>query len=597
MTNTGTRARPRRPSARVVHEEKVVVVGPGVVGMALAALLARQPALVRRSSQESADNDAREARRRRVVVLQRRSPTSGWKIDAINEGRSSIGGIEPQLDAITAQAVHAGSLRATDDYSEASDAELIVVCVQTDRKGGAPDYEPLLAALHPLAEALQERPEGHVPLIVIESTLAPSTMSTVIRDHFASYGLVDGRDILLGASPNRVMPGRLVERVMHADKLIGGLRAETTLRIASYYDDVVAYGALHATNCLTAEVVKTLENAYRDVRIAYAAEVAEYCDAHDVDFFALRDAVNARLAQEDESSFDPLKVANGGLLVPLLGVGGHCLPKDGVLLWWRALEHGVDASRSLLLEARYLNSCAPIRALDRIEREFGSVAGKDVALLGVAYRPDSDDTRNSPTLALADALRRKGASVRLHDPWVRASDPNVARMGFSDVLTKRRDEAMRGADLVVIGICHGEYRDDESLLAYAGAPGSVLFDAANALRPDETVRTRGSYAGIGRGTQAPDESLVADVVAGFRAVEVGVANETMRLTELLNEKYAATDHERVDFSEVRRLAGTCTTGCRIVNPGSVVAPTGESGFDSVLVRRALGTAGKTRWTP
>ncbi len=99
---------------------------------------------------------------------------------------------------------------------------------------------------------------------------------------------------------------------------------------------------VYRTNSLTAEIVKTLENAYRNVRIAYAAEVARYCDAHDVDFFALRDKVNAAMSRGDDASADPRAVPSGALLVPTVGVGGHCLPKDGILLWWRAIEANED---------------------------------------------------------------------------------------------------------------------------------------------------------------------------------------------------------------------------------------------------------------
>lgn len=143
-----------------------------------------------------------------VVVIQRRSPSSGWQVDTINSGRSPIGGIEPALDRVLSAAVAAGRLSASHDYGVARDADVILICVQTDRDGNAPAYGPLLEAMAALAEALQHKPKGHIPLIVFESTLAPTSMSTVVRDHFAQYGLIEGRDVLLGNSPNRVMPGR-----------------------------------------------------------------------------------------------------------------------------------------------------------------------------------------------------------------------------------------------------------------------------------------------------------------------------------------------------------------------------------------------------
>ena len=160
---------------------------------------------------------------------------------------------------------------------------------------------------------------------------------------------------------------------------------------------------------MTAEVVKTLENAYRDVRIAFSAEIVRYCDEHDLDFYAVREEVNRRLAQADEASANPTAVPSGGILVPTVGVGGHCLPKDGILLWWRAVEGGADASRSLILEARADQRCLTGRDDPaRRARIFGTLTGQPVAIMGAAYRFNSEDTRNSPSLVLARLLLDRG---------------------------------------------------------------------------------------------------------------------------------------------------------------------------------------------
>lgn len=194
---------------------KIAVVGPGIVGMPMAAMLAH--ARVRIGADAPAP----------VVVIQRDSPTSGWKVGAINAGRSPIGGVEPDLDRVVAESVAAGLLSASHDYGAARDADVVLLCTQTDKKGTGPDYGPLFEALDGVAAALRERPAGNVPLVVFESTLAPSTMATLVRELFARHGLVEGRDVLLGNSPNRVMPGRLVERVASSDKLVAGLHPDT----------------------------------------------------------------------------------------------------------------------------------------------------------------------------------------------------------------------------------------------------------------------------------------------------------------------------------------------------------------------------------
>jgi UDP-N-acetyl-D-mannosaminuronic acid dehydrogenase len=305
---------------------KIAVVGPGIVGMPMAALLAH--AKIKIGSNKPAT----------VVVLQRSSPTSAWKVASINAGKSVIGGIEPELDKIVFESVAAGLLSASHDYGEASNADVILICVQTDKKGFGPDYGPLMESLESLCGALKNKPAGARPLIVFESTLAPSSMATVIKDHFARFGLIDGRDVLLGNSPNRVMPGRLVERVRGSDKVVGGLSREAAQKIKLLYSNIVTEGTLHITNSFSAEIIKTLENAYRDVRIAFSTEIVRYCDEHDIDFYAVRDEVNAKCDQSDSASTDPNAVPSGGLLVPTIGVGGHCLPKDGILLLWRQIE-------------------------------------------------------------------------------------------------------------------------------------------------------------------------------------------------------------------------------------------------------------------
>jgi UDP-N-acetyl-D-mannosaminuronic acid dehydrogenase len=245
---------------------KIAVIGPGIVGMPMAALLAQDR--IREGSPIAPSAPAT------VTVIQRDSPTSGWKVEAINRGESPIGGVEPELSEIVREAVDAGLLTATHDPAAARDADLVLVAVQTDKDGMEPDYGPLMSALDGLCPELKHRPAGNLPVVVFESTLAPSSMATVVRERFAAHGLHEGRDVLLGNSPNRVMPGRLVDRVRASDKLVAGLHPATPEIIARVYRHVVRAGALHRTNSLTAEIVKTLENAYRDVRIAFSAEVA-----------------------------------------------------------------------------------------------------------------------------------------------------------------------------------------------------------------------------------------------------------------------------------------------------------------------------------
>ena len=525
----------------------------------------------------------------RVVVVQRRSPTSGWKVDAINAGRSPIGGVEPGLDQIVAEAVAAGRLSATHDTQACSDADVVLVCVQTDKSGLAPEYGPLMDALEGVAAALRNRPPSTRPLVIIESTLAPSSMQSVIAPFFARHGLIDGRDVLLGNSPNRVMPGRLVERVVESDKLVGGLHPETPVKVAALYRRIVRRGTLLVTNSMTAEIVKTLENAYRDVRIAFSAEVARYCDRIDVDFFTLRDRINDLLAWSDDASWNGSTVPTGALLVPTVGVGGHCLPKDGILLWWRALEAGHPSRNSLILAARGVNDASPAATIRMARLAMGAVNGRPVAVLGAAYRFDAEDTRNSPSLVLANLLRDSGAEVILHDPHVPARDVNLARLGLTAHFTQDLDHALENRSLVFLATAHAAYKGLAPRLRDGSGVDGVI-DACNLFHSADFDGSSVRYAGIGRGRRAPDGQLVRSVVSMYRAVVRGVANEVESLVGFLNARYAEDEFNSVDVNDVRRLASTCSTGCDVDRPGEVPAVEAHEGFVSGLAQLAVDAA-------
>lgn len=555
---------------------QIGVVGAGIVGIPMAALLAR--ASVREGTREPA----------KVVIVQRRSRTSGWKVDAINRGESPIGGVEPDLAEILREAVAKGLLSATHSMEALKDADVVLVCVQTDRAGFGPDYGPLFEALDALAEVLRERPQGNIPLLVIESTLAPSSMLSVVRERFEARGLQDGRDILLANSPNRVMPGRLVERIETGDKLVGGLSPLAVALTMRLYQWIVKSGNLHPCNAMTAEVVKTLENAYRDVRIAYSTEVARFCSERSIAFFPLRDEVNRRLGSTDEASSDPTAVPVGDLLVPTVGVGGHCLPKDGILLWWRALEAGLEPESSLILEARRINDESPAFVVRLAERAFGDLSGLNVTILGAAYRPDSEDTRNSPSLALGKLLLSRNAKVTIHDPYVRGEDQNLLRTGLAHCFTRDLVSALYDADVLFTCVAHSSYvRRRKEVLGHSRRLRGIV-DACHLFRDWDQRGSRLVIVGIGRGHILPDEALVDAVISGFHMVERGFAAEIRDICEVLNERFAKEAFHEVSFHKVRELAATCATGCRLKDPDAQIPHLKTyPGFSSRLVEKAL----------
>ena len=558
---------------------KIGVIGPGIVGMPMAALLAK--AKIKIGTDEPA----------KVIVVQRNSVNSGWKVDAINSGKSVIGGIEPELDDITREAVEAGNLSASSDFSVLSDADVILVSIQTDKneEGFEPDYGPMFGGLEKLAEALQKKPVDKIPLVIFESTLAPTTMDTLFRDHFKKYGLDEGKDILLGNSPNRVMPGRLVERIRDADKLAGGLHPETPKLIAKLYSHIVTNAEVFQTNSLTAEIVKTLENAYRDVRIAFSTEIVRYCDEHDIDFYKVRDKVNAMLSQSDKASSDPNAVPSGGLLIPMLGVGGHCLPKDGILLWWRNNQKGNDNSKSLILQSRLINDESPVYTYKQAEKSFGNLHDKKIALLGVAYRFNSEDTRNSPTLVLANYLRSNNVDYIMHDPYVKNDDQNLLRFKQQDHLTHDLKKALDFADYVFICSAHKEYIDHFDVInSHKNVKG--IMDASNIFSRKQFADNPEKYAGIGKGTQAPSEEFVNFVYESFRAMEKGLALELVGLINFYNENYAFDEYNKVKFEDVQRLAKTCSTGCEIADADLIEEIPAYKGFSCLLAKKGFSTA-------
>lgn len=551
---------------------KIAVIGPGIVGMPMAALLA--DARIRIGEDTPA----------KVIVVQRNSPTSGWKVAAINAGRSVIGGIEPNLDRIVNETARNGLLSASHDYADLTDADVILVCIQTDKNGFGPDYGPMFEGLHGIARALQNKPEGKVPLIVFESTLAPSSMMTLIRDHFLQYNLKEGQDILLGNSPNRVMPGRLVERVADSDKLVGGLSPVTPHLIERLYQHIVTKGKLHLTNSLTAEIVKTLENAYRDVRIAYTTEIVRYCDEHDIDFYRLRDSVNRMLSQEDMATSDPNAVPSGGLLIPTIGVGGHCLPKDGILMLWRMLERGAEDLASLILESRKINDESPARTIRLAEEQLGCLDDKTVALMGTAYRFNSEDTRNSPTLPLAKLLLDKGCRVMMHDPYVKPDDQKLKLFDLQNHFTQDAQKALAEAETAIFCTAHRYYLDQRRELLQMSPRLKGVFDGCNLFHKEDFRDI--AYTGIGRGTQPASEAFIHFVHTGFRIMERGAANELNAFIEFANQNYATDEFNRAVFKDVQRIAGTCVTGCDIVDHGPIEELPDYDGFIPRLIQCA-----------
>jgi len=369
------------------------------------------------------------------------------RVAAINAGISPIEGREPGLSELLADVIASGRLRATTEYAALQECNAVTINVETPvDEQHTPRYVALRSALRDLGPALKAG-----ALVIVESTIAPSTMARIVKPLLEeASGKRVNADFYLGHCPERVMPGKLLANLRGVSRVCGGETPETAEAMIALYRYIVQ-ADLDAADCITAELVKTAENAYRDVNIAFANEVALVCEAVGGDVWKVRELVN--------------KSPGRAMLLPGAGVGGHCIPKDPWLLVYQAQQTGVPVR--LIPAARAVNEEMPLHIAALLEdalREAGKpLEGARVLVLGYAYLEDSDDTRNSPSEALVAELRECGAEVVIHDPYVPGYQGDVYAMA-------------EGCDAVVVMVKHSEYKtlDLAALKAVLRAP--VLVD-------------------------------------------------------------------------------------------------------------------------
>jgi len=379
------------------------------------------------------------------------------RVEKINAGLSPIKGEEPGLAALLSKVVAAGKLWATTDYAALRDRDVLLIDVETPvDEQNAPRYEALRACLQGLGPLLKAD-----ALVIVESTIAPGTMRDVVLpllEQSSEKKLNDG--FYLGNCPERVMPGKLLKNLHMVSRVVGGMTPETAETMIALYQHIVQ-ADLDAADCVTAELVKTAENAYRDVQIAFANEVALICEAVGGDVWKVRELVNK----------SPMRQMH----LPGAGVGGHCIPKDPWLLAYGVKGKGVPLR--LIPAARAVNDGMPLHIVELLKDALAEAGrgleGARLAVLGYAYLEESDDARNSPSATLVRRLHELGAEVVIHDPW-------IAEYG-GDLLQR-----LRGCDAAVIMVAHGAYRglDLNALTSALRTPilvdGRRLFEAAQA---------------------------------------------------------------------------------------------------------------------
>ncbi len=389
---------------------------------------------------------------------------------AIHAGYNPIRGREPGLDELVASAAASGRLRAGSDYALLRECDVVLIDVETpidaDRQ---PRFDALRAACTSLGPVLKPG-----VLVVVESTLAPGTMHGVVRPLLEASTRRQVHDgFWLGHCPERLTPGKLLHNLRTLSRVCGAETAQTRRAMRALYE-TVAHGEIDTVDWLTAELVKTGENAYRDVNIAFANELGRICEQFGGDFWQVRELIN--------------KLPGYALLIAGAGVGGHCLPKDPWLLF--ANLPGDDFEPRLIPTARAINDHMPEHVVGLITRALArhriALHGACVALLGYSYLADSDDTRNSPSAVVADLLRAQGTEVRIHDPFV----PEY---------TVPLESVVTGADVMVILVAHSVYRSMNLARLHALIRTPILIDGRGVCTPEAAVAAGFELSSIGIG--------------------------------------------------------------------------------------------------
>jgi UDP-N-acetyl-D-mannosaminuronic acid dehydrogenase len=467
------------------NQRKVTVIGMGYVGIPAAALLA----------------DAGYE----VTGIQRRSKRSGWKIDWLNEGKCPIGGNEPELPEMLERVVKAGRFKVSDDYSLMKDSSKILIDVQTPTDANhIPQYESLKEVSHIIGKLLHP---GQV--VIIESTVAPGTTEYLVKpileqESGLQAGLPDGFG--LSFSYERVMVGRLIHNIREYPKIVGGIDKESTRMAMEMYQSIVR-GGVYGTDPITAEVAKTVENAYRDVQIAFANEVAVLCESFGIDVHEVRRFVNGLPNDPSVPHANPVR----NMHIPGAGVGGHCLPKDTWLLmhgyhaYGKSLSsaavsvsgnnHSLPYPVSILEGARYLNDWMPVHMVDLLENALKEthqeIKGSNICVLGFSFLEDSDDSRNTPTVPLVKELEKRGARYQIHDPLVK--DDEIYRIE-ADL-----DTALKNCDAVVLMTKHKDYSTVSPEKIKSLSRASVVIDGRGFFDPDKFIKAGLIFKGVGQG--------------------------------------------------------------------------------------------------
>ena len=410
------------------REARVGVIGLGYVGLPLALGFARAGFVV-----TGFDLDRRRA-------------------EQANFGRSYIGDVN---DRSLKRQVESGRFHATSDFAELSDVDAVSICVPTPlRKTKDPDLSYIIQAVEVVADHLHRG-----QLIVLESTTFPGTTEEIVLPTLERSLLKAGEDFFLAFSPERVDPGNTTYQTQNIPKVVGGVTEGCATAACALYEPCVA-SIVKVSSARSAEMVKLLENTFRNVNIGLANEMALLCQKFNIDVWEVIEAAGSK-----PFGFMPF--------YPGPGLGGHCIPIDPVYLTWKARANGFEPR--LIEVAQQINSRMPDHVVDRIAVALNDVGkplrGSRVHILGVAYKRDVADVRESPALDIMHLLAERKARLSYSDPYV----PRLSEPGME--IDSEPVSAVSQKDCVVIITDH-RCVDYEQILRVA----PLIVDTRNALR-------------------------------------------------------------------------------------------------------------------
>ncbi|MBR3875118.1 MAG: nucleotide sugar dehydrogenase [Clostridia bacterium] len=378
------------------------------------------------------------------------------KVDMVNQGHNYIGDV---VDSDLEKIVREGYLRATTDFASVASCDCVCIAVPT----------PLDAHQQPDISYVRSSTESIMPhmhkdmLIVLESTTYPGTTEELLKPILEKSGLKCGVDFYLAFSPERVDPGNLIYKTKNTPKVVGGCTPECTDIAATLYEAVLEAPVHRVSSPAVAEMEKILENTYRNVNIGLVNELAILCNRMGINIWEVIEAAKS-------------KPYGFQAFYPGPGLGGHCIPLDPYYLSWKAREYGFHTSMiesSMMVNDRMPEYCCD-RAMEALNENKKAMNGAKILVLGVAYKQDIDDYRESPAIRVIEALKKRGAEVSFYDPFVAEYRENgIVEKGL-EALT---EEVLKQADLVMVTTAHTTV-DYDFVAEHAG----LIFDTKNAMK-------------------------------------------------------------------------------------------------------------------